>query len=133
MADLKTTNVKDGMKQEQSKDASKDPNTSQLPADGSGQQTATSAAQQAAANLSTEQARGTVFGDTTSSRGDSNEDGRHGRDGGSSLSEPQAGSPNNPAPDAQTVGDSPEQLKPPKKDADKDKDDAMTARDAEVK
>ncbi len=105
MADLKSTTVKGDMKEEQSKEAFKDPNTSQLPADGSGQQTATSDAQLAAANRSVEEARGTHFGDTTSSRGDANEDGRHGRDGGSSTGEPAAGSPNNPAPSAQTVGD----------------------------
>ncbi len=106
MADnLKTTTVKGDSKQEQSAEVSKNPNATQLPADGSGQQTATSAAQLEAANRSVEEARSTHFGDTTSSNSNANEDGRHGRDGGSTLSEPQAGSPNNPAASAQTVGD----------------------------
>ncbi len=129
MAELKSTTLKGDGKQEEAKEGFKDPNTSQLPADGSGQQTATSAAQQAAANLSTEQARGTVFGDTTSSRAKSNEDGRHGRDGGSSTGAPAAGSPNNPAPSAETVGDSPEQKKAPAKD-DTAKDGDATVRNA---
>jgi hypothetical protein len=57
---------------------------------------------QAAANQSLEENRGTRFGDNTSSTGDQNTRGLHGRDGGV-YHAPENSGPMNPAPDDATV------------------------------
>lgn len=59
-------------------------------------------AAQAAADLALEQARGRVFGDITSSNGDSNTRGLHGRDGGIVPD-----GPSNPAPSDAAIAPEP--------------------------
>lgn len=57
---------------------------------------------QDAANESVEQNRGTRFGDNTSSTGEQNQRGLHGRDGGVTAA-PEGGGVHNPAPDKAAV------------------------------
>lgn len=55
------------------------------------------------ANEFTEQARGNLQGDTTSSRGESNVSGFHGRDGGLDAEQSREASGHNPAPEESVV------------------------------
>lgn len=70
------------------------------------------ASAQPAADLHLEQARGTTFGDNTSSNGDANTRGLHGRDGGSVPE-----GPSNPAPSPAAIEPTPVEASDPVADA----------------
>jgi hypothetical protein len=87
-----------------------DPNAEPLSPKSKEPQTATDAKMQYGADQSLEQPRsGTVFGDNTSSSGNQNVNGLHGRDGGV-RGAPEGGGPNNPQP-AKEVMDTSEAAK----------------------
>lgn len=84
--------------QKEQRDEQQDQEVNQRPLNAEDTEPQTDVAVQPAADLSLEQARGKVFGDLTSSTGDKNNRGLHGRDGGVS-----AEGPHNPAPSEEAI------------------------------